>query len=280
MTSIINESKEKYLDIYSKTVSTLLCYPRFNYDIYAGRLKELERLKIDKIGISGKTIIGGITVLGKGHRSIVFKVKKKDSILALKVRRIDSSRKNNHDEVFFQKMANSINIGPKLIDYTDNFLLMEYIDGIKIKDYFCDPNFLNKSGTVDQNNKNKNKDYNDLDTRKIILDFKKILRETLFQCYMLDSIHLDHGELSYIDNHVIVGKKDKVKIIDFESASVERKTINLSSVIHSLLLFGPISSSIRQIIKLPEKNEIINLVKKYKQKPSRDSFDDIFIIIK
>lgn len=280
MTSIINESKEKYLDIYSKTVSTLLCYPRFNYDIYAGRLKELERLKIDKIGISGKTIIGGITVLGKGHRSIVFKVKKKDSILALKVRRIDSSRKNNHDEVFFQKMANSINIGPKLIDYTDNFLLMEYIDGIKIKDYFCDPNFLNKSGTVDQNNKNKNKDYNDLDTRKIILDFKKILREILFQCYMLDSIHLDHGELSYIDNHVIVGKKDKVKIIDFESASVERKTINLSSVIHSLLLFGPISSSIRQIIKLPEKNEIINLVKKYKQKPSRDSFDDIFIIIK
>lgn len=280
MTSIINESKEKYLDIYSKTVSTLLCYPRFNYDIYAERLKELEWLKIDKIGISGKTIIRGINVLGKGHRSIVFKVKKKDSILALKVRRIDSSRKNNHDEVFFQKMANSINIGPKLIDYTDNFLLMEYIDGIKIKDYFCDPNFLNKSVTIEQNNKNKNKDDNYLDTRKIILDFKKILREILFQCYMLDSIHLDHGELSYIDNHVIVEKKDKVKIIDFESASVERKTINLSSVIHSLLLFGPISSSIREIVKLPEKNEIINLVKKYKQKPSRDSFDDIFIIIK
>ena len=32
----------------------------------------------------------------------------------------------------------------------------------------------------------------------------KIIFEILEQCYLLDRAHLDHGQLSYLDHHVIV----------------------------------------------------------------------------
>lgn len=273
-------NKERHLDIDANIISTLLCYPKFDSRIYDERIKELENLNIDTIETTGKTIIRGINVLGKGYTSIVLKVKRKNETFALKIKRTDSPRINNKDEIFFLKKANSINIGPKLIDYTENFLLMEYIDGINIREYFNNLNLLNASTHYPENTGYFDKDKEHfVDIRSINLEVKKILKEILFQCYSLDRIHLDHGELSYIDNHVIVEKNHKIKIIDFESASLIRKTINLSSVVHSLLLFGPISQSIKEIIKLPEKNEIIKLVKKYKQRPSLESFNDIIRVI-
>ncbi len=272
--------KETYLGVDFKIISTLLCYPNYDYNIYKNRIKELENFNIDSIEFFGKTIIRGTNVLGKGYTSIVLKVKRKDQTFALKIRRTDSSRKNNKDEVFFQTKANSINIGPRLIDSSDNFLLMEYVDGVNIKNYFHNINNLKcNNPNITNDNVKSNDDKYFLNIPSTILDVKKIIKEILFQCYSLDRIHLDHGELSYIDNHVLIERNDKIKIIDFESSSLERKPINVSSVVHSLLLFGPISQSVREIIRLPEKNEIIRLVKNYKEKPSCESFDDLISII-
>ena len=52
---------------------------------------------------------------------------------------------------------------------------------------------------------------------------KKVINEILEQCYHLDGIYLDHGELTRINNHIIISYEKKVVIIDFETLqSIEK----------------------------------------------------------
>ena len=66
---------------------------------------------------------------------MVVLAKKSGKIVALKIRRTDSPRKNISDEAKLLKIANEINIGPKFIKNSKNFLIMEFIDGEKIIDW-------------------------------------------------------------------------------------------------------------------------------------------------
>jgi len=48
--------------------------------------------------------------------------------------RRDSNRVSVKHEANILKIVNSIGIGPKVIDYTEHILMMEFIDGVLIKD--------------------------------------------------------------------------------------------------------------------------------------------------
>jgi len=61
----------------------------------------------------------------------------------------------------------------------------------------------------------------DLKTKLRSSQIKTVIKKVLEDCYKLDMIGLDHGELSRMPKHVIVGKK--ITIIDFESSSMEEK---------------------------------------------------------
>ena len=52
--------------------------------------------------------------------------------VALKVRRTDSQRENMKNESILLNLVNTVNVGPKMIDVSKNFLVMEYIEGRKI----------------------------------------------------------------------------------------------------------------------------------------------------
>ena len=59
---------------------------------------------------------------------------------------------------------------------------------------------------------------------------RKVLVEILEQCCRLDEAGLDHGELSKAPKHLLVDKADKPFIVDFETASMERRVTNVTSV--------------------------------------------------
>ena len=236
--------------------SKILGYPRATNRQIKSRIKELEKLKIKSISLTGPTTLGKLAILGKGYVGVVVLAKKNNKQVALKIRRTDSQRSNMKNESVLLKLVNSVNVGPKMIDVSKNFLVMEYLEGEKISDWM---NSLKGVGS----------------TKKL----KSIIRKVLEDCYRLDQIDFDHGELSNISKHVIVGKT-KSTLIDFESSSTNRKPSNVTSIAQAFFIGSGIAKRAQKIYKNPPKEKIIEALKQYKQEKSKENFEELLKILK
>ncbi|HET9774080.1 MAG TPA: hypothetical protein VFP25_03755 [Nitrososphaeraceae archaeon] len=248
------------IDINSPIVQHLISYPKFDHFVYQERIKQLIELGVAEIILSGPTKIDKLDILGKGHSGIVVKVNtNRGENLALKIRRTDSPRTNSHEEAKMMIIANLLDIGPKFVDQKKDFILMELIDGQKI------------SVWIDGHS-----NYNNLISKEAV---KKAINEILEQCYHLDGIYLDHGELTRIDNHIIISYEKKVVIIDFESSSINRKTTNVTSVTHSLILGGLLAKKIKKILDFNKENLMVENLREYKKEKNKKNFEKIIALI-
>ena len=236
--------------------SKILGYPNATNRQIKSRINELEKLKIKSICLTGPTTIGNLEILGKGYVGVVVLVKRGNKEVALKIRRTDSQRKNMKNESVLLKLVNSVNVGPKMIDVSKNFLVMEYIEGKKFSDWI---EILKGSGSAKQ--------------------LKSTIRNVLEDCYRLDQIGFDHGELSNISKHVIVGK-NKVALIDFESSSTKRRPSNVTSITQAFFIGSGIAKHAQKIYKNSSKEKIIFALKSYKQEKTRDNFEKLLKILK
>ena len=185
---------------------------------------------------------------------MVVLAKQNHKVVALKIRRNDSPRKNMTNEAKLLKIANKLEIGPKFIKNSKNFLIMEYIDGEKIIDW------AKKSETKAK-------------------EIRSVVKNVLRECFLLDDAGLDHGELSTIDKHVIVSKKRNT-IIDFESSSVNRKPSNVTGATQGILIGTGLAKIIQKKIKIPTKKKIIDLIRMYKKNPTLENFESLIIGLK
>jgi len=241
---------------HDEPYSKIIGFPNGTKNQIKKRIIELEKLKVKSISFSGKTTIGKLSILGKGYVGVVVLARKDSKKIALKIRRIDSQRNNMKNEELFLKSVNKINVGPKVFGSSKNFLLMEYIDGIKILDWITQ---LNGRGS----------------SKKLKIVIKKILED----CFALDKMGFDHGELSDISKHVLI--EDNIPyIIDFESGSLKRRTSNVTSVTQAIFIGSGISKQVQKIYKNPTKNEIINALKIYKNCKNRENFEKVLKVLK
>lgn len=236
--------------------SKILGYPKANSRQLQSRISELEKLKIKSVLFTGQTTIGSLQILGKGYVGVVVLAKKKNDIIALKIRRLDSQRSEMQSEAKLLKLANTVNVGPKLYDVSKNFLTMEYLEGEKIENWI---HSLKGTGS----------------SKKL----KSVVRTILEDCYRLDQIGFDHGELSSISKHVIVGKS-RSTLIDFESSSVNRRVSNVTSVTQAIFIGSGITKKVQRIYKIPTKQKIIDVLRIYKQEQTRKSFEDVLKTLK
>ncbi len=236
--------------------SKILGYPKANSRQLKSRISELEKLKIKSVLFAGQTTIGILQILGKGYVGVVVLAKKKNDIVALKIRRLDSQRSEMQSEAKLLRLANTVNVGPKLYDVSKNFLVMEYLEGDKIE------NWIHSLKGVGSSKK-----------------LKSVVRAILEDCYRLDQIGFDHGELSSISKHVIVGKS-RSTLIDFESSSVNRRVSNVTSVTQAIFIGSGIAKKVQRIYKVPPKQKIIDFLRIYKQEQTQRSFDDVLKILK
>ena len=105
----------------------VLFYPRCEQKEVGRRLKELERLGVQALEFTGEKSIFDIAVLGKGCVGVVVVAYTLSGRVALKIRRVDADRKGMFHEGEMLRRANEINVGPKLLEVSENFLLMELI---------------------------------------------------------------------------------------------------------------------------------------------------------
>lgn len=228
----------------------IICYPSPTKKRFQSRLRELMRLSIVSIDFVGEVRLGSLRVLGKGTSGIVVKAHRLNGSVALKIRRVDSVRKSSRNEANVLRLANRLGIGPKVLGVTKNFLVMDLLDGKEIT-YWV------------RNLKGKGS------TKQLRIN----LRDLLEQCFTLDIGKIDHGELSNLRKHVIIGKN--VSIIDFESSGIERRTSNVTSAVQYLFIGGPISKKVRRMLRVENTEDLILALRAYKSKMDETSFGKI-----
>lgn len=236
--------------ILEKPYSYILGYPNATARQIIHRYNELSSHGIENISFFGNVKIKNLNILGKGHCGLILLAKKKQKEVVIKIRRIDSQKKEMINESSLLKIVNNIGIGPKVIGYSKNMIVMEYLSGTTIIQWI-------------QNTKN----------RKII---KKIIKRILTDCYMLDKNGIDHGELNNITKHVII--KTKPTLVDFENASINRKVSNVTSATQSIYLSSKISKEINKKFII-SKITLIKLLQEYKHKMTYENFRKIIIYL-
>lgn len=228
-------------------IRLILTFPSLGDREYSKRIRELETLEISDILSYGNTRIGKTSILGKGCVGLAIPVIYRKKVCALKVRRTDANRPHMYNEVLMHSLANSVSVGPTLIDFTENFILMELMEGKNIYEW--------------------------LDTEitdKVTL--YQLIVSTLRQCYALDQIGLDHGQLSCLKRHLIISPQGKPTVIDFESSSRIRKTTNVTSVVQNFISSPFLSDKFVGTLTEDKRNDLIRLLRGYKNDDTEERF--------
>jgi len=231
--------------------ATILCYPHTKPSEIPERISELKNIGVTIVEFTGNSLAANVPVIGKGYVGIVIIAHtNKGEQLALKIRRLDSGRENFFHEAEMLQKANNIQVGPKFVAVTKNFLLSQFINSNFLADYL-------------ENHKNKT-------------IFHNVIHDILEQCWRLDLAGLDHGELSKAPRHILIDQTGKPFIVDFETASIQRRVANVTSICQHLFVGNNI---IPKLIwnTLGEKNRehIINTLRDYKKEKTRKNFETI-----
>ena len=230
----------------------VLCYPRCEQEELGRRLKELERLGVQTLEFMGEKNVFDVPVLGKGCVGVVVVAYTNSGRAALKIRRVDADRKGMFHEGEMLNRANAIDVGPKLLEISENFLLMELVEGTHFPEWI-------KS----------------MEGREEQWRVRLVLKDILEQCYRLDEAGLDHGELSNAPKHIIVDADDRPHLIDFETASINRRVSNVTSVCQYLFLGSQIADKVKEKLGEVNEKELINALRTYKRERTRENFEKI-----
>jgi putative serine/threonine protein kinase len=150
------------------------------------------------------------------------------------------------------KCANAAGVGPKLLDVTKNFLVMEFIEGKLLPEWIRD-----REGT------------------ETSVKICGVLEAILEQCWALDAAGLDHGQLSRAPKHIIVDENDTPRIVDFETASTHRRTSNVTSICHYLFIGSHLAREITKKHAQINKPQLMDALNTYKRQPTRRNFEKI-----
>jgi putative serine/threonine protein kinase len=213
------------------------------------RLLELKKLGVTAVEFAGNCLAARVPVLGKGYTGVVvIAYVGEQERFALKIRRIDSGVKDFFHESDMLQKANKVEVGPRFVAGSKNFLLSQLVDGDLLVDWLT----IHKKPDV----------------------FRSVLGDVLEQCWRLDRAGLDHGELSNAYKHLLVDKNGKVFIVDFETASIKRKVLNVTSVCHHLFVKEKaMSRLIWEVLGEKDINQICAVLRNYKKGCYRNSFE-------
>ena len=190
--------------------------------------------------------------LAKGKRGIVYTALYGGKKVVVKEKNPKSTAINRmYNEANFLKKLNKVGIGPKFIDFFNDILVMEFVDGELIEKF------------VKENSKSR-----------II----KVLKNVLQQMYKLDTLGINKEEMSRPYKHIII-KGRRVVLIDWERAN---NTINPKNVTQfcQFLTSSKFGSLIAEKGIVIDKKNMQKVAKKYKQKLDKASFNKIYSLVK
>jgi predicted Ser/Thr protein kinase len=190
-------------------------------------------------------------IYAQGKRGVIYR---QDNV-CVKEKNPRSAVDTLKNESEYLKLLNAKGIGPKFIKYSDGKLFREFVDGIRISDFFEQEN----------------------DRKKII----SVIKQVLEQCREMDLLGMNKKELTnpYKDILVTADNKGNVKpvMIDFERCYETKKTKNVTQFMQYINRSKPTLAKKGIII---DRQEMIRLGKEYKEKNDKESFNNILSLIK
>ncbi len=135
----------------------------------------------------------------KGKRGLIYTFKKNKTLIALKIKNPESRAFNRiENEINFLKLLNKYKIGPKLIEYCENYFCYKFIEGITLKEFL-------------KENKNP----------------KKVLDKIMDQCKILDKLKINKEEMHKPLKNIIIANNIPV-LIDFERCHYTSRPKNVN----------------------------------------------------
>ncbi|MEM4282532.1 MAG: methyltransferase [Candidatus Woesearchaeota archaeon] len=187
--------------------------------------------------------ISDIRYFAKGKRGVIYTGIMHGKKVAIKVKRMESLALGRiRNEAKTLKIVNRLGIGPKLLLAGPGFVVYEFVEGEYLKDWIVD-------ARQDQ--------------------VKKVFNSLFQQAYRLDKICLNKEEMHRPFKHAIVGKNEKVTLIDFERARKVKanKVKNVTQLCQFVFSLQKLLE--KKGLKIDKKN-LLSLAKSYKAEPSEE----------
>ena len=237
-------------DLVKHPYRELLAYPRPSEESVETRIRQLKSLGIEGLEFEGPLKIGKLSVLGKGVVGLVIVGIADGKRVAVKVRRVDSRRTSMLHEAEMMKAANKAGIGPECLGSSEDVLEMQFLDGQRLPLWLSSLKGRGRKARV-----------------------KSTIKALLQQCAKLDAYGLDHGELSRAHKNVLVSDEDHPWILDYESASLMRRVNNFTSLAQYILLSGRFSRKVTRILGPVDRDELMKYLRLYKAGRTNDGFE-------
>jgi putative serine/threonine protein kinase len=234
-------------------VGGFLCWPAYDEDVFDARLVQLKELGVESVALGGPHTILTKPVLGKGHVGMVIRAMFDGVEVALKCRRTDAPGSMEHEAHILDK-ANEAGLGPMLYSFSDDFMVMEKLEG----PYFGDWTKENMSDPA------------------LISDY---VGRIIDIAYRLDDAGIDHGELTKIRRHFIVTDGGP-RVIDFDSGSLGRTPRNLTCTVQSLFMHTTFSKVLAKVYPMPDRAELLAALRVYKESPGEESYKNLLKVMR
>jgi len=236
---------------------SLVAYPDPTDDSVQSRIRQLTDLGITELEFQGTLKIGKLSILGKGVVGLVFTGQSGRDRVAVKIRRVDSRRKSMAHEAEMMKAANDAGIGPRCLGSSQDILKMQFVDGQRL------PSWLSS-----------------LEGRGRRARARTTFKELFQQCARLDAYGFDHGELSRAHKNVLVSEDDRPWILDFESASLMRHVNNFTSIAQYVFLSGRFARRVLRVLGPIERTELVGYLRLYKTGKTNDAFEAVLKMLR
>jgi predicted Ser/Thr protein kinase len=181
-------------------------------------------------------------IYAQGKRGVIYK----EDRVCIKEKNPRSTVDALGNESKYLKVLNKKNIGPKFIKYEQGRLYREFVDGIRISEFF----------------------EQETDKKKII----DVIIQVLEQCRQMDLLGMNKKELTNPYKDILVTPDNKAVMIDFERCHETKKPKNVTQFLQYINRSKPTLEKKGIII---DKQEMIKAGKEYKSKPDRENFNKI-----
>lgn len=186
-----------------------------------------------------------VKLLDRGKRGVVFKAVLQDENVAIKVANPASqAREKIAQEARNLETVNAFDIGPRLIDTSDDYVVMEYIDGFRIGTVLAETTYAPST-------------------------IRTVLHSVLYQLYELDRNGINKQEMTNPYKHIIIRPDNTPILIDFERARSTLRPANITQF-SQYLTSKNISSTLQKKGLLPDPKRFLQLANTYhKEKGSQ-----------
>ncbi len=217
-------------------------------DLYVYKIEKSMMLK--ELGEKG---ISDVSYFAKGKRGKVFTGTYRGKKIAIKVKNPSSEAvgKIEQEAAMLRKLEKHT-LAPKVLVFSHDYLVMEFAEGEVIGDFL-----VSASST----------------------EAKKVLRQSLEQMRLLDTLGITKGEMHHPHKHIIVTQAHKPMLIDFERAHYDLRPGNVTQFCQFLTSSAITPLLLEKGIQI-DKQETMKLAKQYKQEKSRKVFERILALLR